>query len=49
MRILETKCCDFFLPFTSKENKVTHFSPMTGEDGRVFLQKVSSHSGFDID
>lgn len=22
---------------------------MTWEDGKVFLQKVSSHSGFDID
>lgn len=38
-----------FSSFTSKENKAGHFSPMTWEDGKVFLQKVSSHSGFDID
>lgn len=40
-----------FLPFTSKENKAAHFSPMTGEDvlGEVFSSKFHSHSGFDID
>lgn len=55
MRILETQHHDppwvfkFFFSFTSKENKAGRFSPMTWEDGRVFLQKVSSHSGFDSD
>lgn len=49
MRTLETKHHVFlFFSFTSKKNKADHFSPMTPEDGRVFLQKVSSHAGFKI-
>lgn len=35
--------------FRGKENKASHFSPITWKDGRVFHQTVSSHSNFDID